>query len=98
MNVTARDDGWLRTHDDMRAAIQCEADRLGARAKVERLRDLNEKHVEKLGTYSLTLERVGLDPITIASAYGLPAPEKQIIASVRETITKAARAAEDTRR
>jgi hypothetical protein len=86
----------------MRAAITGEADRLGARATVRPLRGLreagSERHVERLGHYSLTLDRVGLEPFTVASAYGLPAHEATITKGVRASIIKAARAAEDRRR
>jgi len=102
VTVTARDDGWLRTHDDVRGAVCGEARRLGARAYVVPLRTdshaMAERKVGKLGSYAVTLERFGMRPLSEASAYSLPVPEDRILQHVRTMVQGAARAAEEKRR
>lgn len=100
--ITARDDGWLRTHDDVRGAVCGEAERLGAHASVAPMRSdagaMTERKVGKLGTYCVTLERFGLRALSEASAYSLPVPEDRILQHVRTMVHGAARAAEEKQR
>ena len=77
-------------------ARRCSARLIGsARARCHRSRsNSSERHVERQGSYVLTLERFGQRPLTIGSAYSLPALEDKIIGHVRSVVEQAARAAE----
>lgn len=90
--ITQRDDGWLRTHDEVQNALRGECDRLGARITFERVR--GERKGEKFGRYVVVLERFGQRPLSAAAAYGVPCDERGMIEQIQSMVRGAAIQAE----
>lgn len=92
MTATVRDDNVLRSHDDVRAALRSECDRLGARVTFARLSadSAGERHAR----YTVVLERFGRRPLSAASVYGVPCVASTMLEHVRTMVKGAATQAE----
>lgn len=94
VRVTARDDEWLRTHDEAQACLRYAA--TGARVRFWRPtpKDFTERTSDKTCSYSVELERLGAEPLVVLGAYALPCHAARLAANVRERLEQgAARAA-----
>lgn len=92
---SAIDLGVLRTHDEARALLRAECDRLGARWTLDVL-DPDRKGA-KYARYTVRLPRIGERDLSEASTYSLPVPAKSIAGHVRTMIEGAANAVRNDR-
>lgn len=82
--ITARDDGFIRTHDDAQALLRYAVP--GARIEFTRLKTGRDQ----TRGYVISVSRIGSPVVAVEGAYSLPANAAQMAKHTREQADRAA--------
>lgn len=91
MGVTARDDGWAHTHDDVEQLLRYAVP--GASVSFDRVAlPGSTARAEGARRYRVTVPRVGAEPIETVDLYTLPVLAEPLARRIRELADRALRA------
>lgn len=89
--ITARDDGWARTHEDVEQLLRYAVP--GARVTTAPVHLPGTlEAAASVRRYEIRIDRVGRDPVTSAHIYSLPVHAGDLAASARRAADAAMRA------